>query len=114
MNPWGKHIESLLQQTGLPYRFVGHFMEARLIIAGDTGRPRCICIPRFDDPNFGQLSYATALHELGHFHDPDRIQPGCEVRAWKWAKANALTWTPVMDKFCLTCLKSYGVTNPEV
>jgi len=45
------------------------------------------------------VSYATALHELGHIlgryqHSPKVMT--CEGWAWLWAKQTALIWTPRM------------------
>jgi hypothetical protein len=47
------------------------------------------------------ISYATALHEIGHFrerHQRSRDLMVVERWAWWWAKENALLWTPVMER----------------
>jgi hypothetical protein len=46
------------------------------------------------------VSYATALHELGHIwgrHQRSRSQAIRERWAWEWARRNALDWTPAME-----------------
>ena len=46
------------------------------------------------------LSYAVALHELGHVLGPHQSSLRVLVReraAWKWAKRNALLWSPRMQ-----------------
>jgi hypothetical protein len=57
-----------------------------------------ICIP----PIKSRVSYATALHEIGHIlgrHQQSRDAMVRERWAWQWAKANALIWTPAMDRY---------------
>jgi hypothetical protein len=47
------------------------------------------------------LSYATALHELGHIlgrFQHSRRQKIREHWAWEWARKNALLWTPAMER----------------
>lgn len=56
-----------------------------------------VCIP----PIKSAVSYATALHEIGHILG--RYQESSkslvrEVWAWKWAKSNALFWTSTMEQ----------------
>src|SRR5258706_14214903 len=56
-----------------------------------------ICIPPIKSP----ISYATALHEIGHILGRYQRSSDSMVRehwAWQWAKRNALIWTPVMDR----------------
>jgi hypothetical protein len=46
------------------------------------------------------LSYATALHEIGHHrghHQNSRRVMVRERWAWHWARRNALVWTPTME-----------------
>jgi hypothetical protein len=52
-------------------------------------------------PIKGAISYATALHEIGHIHGRHQDSRSVMVRerwAWKWARANALIWTPAMER----------------
>ena len=47
------------------------------------------------------ITYATALHELGHIlgrYQNSRRQLVRERWAWQWARDNALIWTPTMEK----------------
>ena len=47
------------------------------------------------------LSYAVALHELGHVlgsHQSSRRVLVRERAAWRWAKRNALLWSPWMQE----------------
>jgi hypothetical protein len=62
-----------------------------------------ICIA----PIKSSISYATALHELGHIlgrYQRSRDSILRERWAWNWAKRNALVWTPVMDQNAVTSL----------
>src|SRR5262245_6671078 len=55
----------------------------------------------FISPIRSEISYATALHELGHIfgrHQHSRSEMVRERWAWKWARANALVWTPRMER----------------
>ena len=55
------------------------------------------------------ITYAVALHELGHILGPWQSQPRLykEAGAWKWATENAIVWTPVMQKTMVKSLNSY-------
>lgn len=63
-------------------------------------------------PVKGVVSYAIALHELGHLiadgasgRKHKRLDK--EMRAWQWARANGLVWTDRMDDTMQKCLQSY-------
>jgi len=46
-------------------------------------------------------TYAAALHEIGHFRGQHQDRDSTSARehgAWEWARANALVWTPGMEK----------------
>jgi antirestriction protein ArdC len=52
-------------------------------------------------PVQGQESYAIALHELGHIFGRYQRSARVIVRerwAWRWARENALMWTPAMER----------------
>jgi hypothetical protein len=54
-------------------------------------------IPRVRSP----ISYAVALHEIGHVLGRFQHSRSTIVRerwAWEWAKRNALVWTPRMAR----------------
>jgi hypothetical protein len=62
------------------------------------GEFEAICIA----PVRSRISYATALHELGHILGRYQQSSDMMIRerwAWRWAKENARIWTPVMDLF---------------
>src|SRR6476660_10418423 len=47
------------------------------------------------------ISYATALHEIGHIkgrYQHSRREIVRERWAWEWARRNAITWTPRMER----------------
>lgn len=56
-----------------------------------------------------RVSYAIALHEIGHILGP--WQNGTtlerEAGAWKWARENALVWSKVMDRTMHKGMRSY-------
>jgi hypothetical protein len=52
-------------------------------------------------PIRSEISYGTALHEIGHIkgrHQRSRDSMVRERWAWHWAKENALVWTPLMEQ----------------
>jgi hypothetical protein len=59
-------------------------------------------------PIRGPLSYATVLHEIGHILGRHQQSKRTRVRerwAWKWARSNALVWTPAMERYAAHCLR---------
>jgi hypothetical protein len=47
------------------------------------------------------VSYAVALHEIGHIkgrNQKSRNEIVRERAAWQWARDNALVWTPEMER----------------
>ena len=57
------------------------------------------------------ITYAMALHEIGHILGPRQngVRLEKELGAWEWAKENAFEWSDTMNKKCQTCLQSYIV-----
>ena len=52
-------------------------------------------------PIRGAVSYGTALHEIGHIvgrYTDSRHVMTRETWAWRWARRNALIWTPAMQR----------------
>jgi hypothetical protein len=50
------------------------------------------------------ITYATALHEIGHIlgrYQESREEMVRERWAWEWARRNAIVWTPQMER-CAT------------
>jgi hypothetical protein len=61
-------------------------------------------------PIRGPLSYATALHEVGHMLGQYQQSLSVMVRerwAWHWARKNALFWTPAMERSATSALEWY-------
>lgn len=82
------------------------FVEAREIEVSYCGRPiRAFSVLEAWEitisPIKSEVSYATALHELGHLLGRFQKSASVMVReqwAWRWAERNALLWTPRMAK----------------
>jgi hypothetical protein len=58
-------------------------------------------------------SYATALHEIGHILGRHQLSEVILVRerwAWEWARRNAHSWTPAMERYSEWCLEYYERT----
>lgn len=60
-------------------------------------------------PVCSPVTYAIALHEIGHILGP--MQKGKrlfrEAGAWLWARDNAPVWTDTMTRLMARCLNSY-------
>jgi hypothetical protein len=55
-----------------------------------------------------EKAYAAALHEIGHIRTGRFDDVLTEERqAWDWARANALVWTPTMQREADSCMGSY-------
>ena len=67
-------------------------------------------------PVTDEVSYAIALHELGHCIDPDGGHEDKLTReraAWRWAEENAIVWTQAMADDKLASLGHFGGTVPD-
>ena len=56
------------------------------------------------------LSYATALHEIGHVkgrYQNSRNTMARERWAWQWARKHALIWTDAMERSAIAALAWY-------
>lgn len=55
------------------------------------------------------ITYAVALHEIGHILGPRQsgTRLDQEVGAWEWAEQNAIEWTHAMAEKRAKCLRSY-------
>lgn len=103
------HIEDLLERYNIGWCT---FPSGR----GYTG----LAIPELreiETPEIkGRLSYATALHEIGHivgpYSHPRYKTMMKEIGAWKWARRNALIWSPGMEKHAQECLAWYATITP--
>ena len=69
----------------------------------------------FIQPIRGAVSYATALHELGHclgrYQDSKSVIVA-ERWAWRWAKRNALVWTSGMERSMAGAMAWYEAREP--
>lgn len=68
-------------------------------------------------PIKSDISYAVALHELGHVvceHRPEQNRVWKELLAWRWAKANAAVWTNTMEGHQKWCLHTWGIESAEI
>jgi hypothetical protein len=65
-----------------------------------------VCIP----PILSEISYATAMHEIGHLlgrhQDSERVLTR-ERWAWEWARKHALVWTNRMERTAVSSLDWY-------
>jgi hypothetical protein len=62
-------------------------------------------------PVRSSISYATALHEIGHAkgrYQNSRSVMTRERAAWQWARENALIWTETMERRALNALAWYA------
>lgn len=81
------------------------------------------CLPIEDEE-----SYSCFLHEMGHLVSPKQQAPLAEyfftwpvhpvlmdneLDAWRWARENALMWTPVMESKRVYALETYGYEEKE-
>src|SRR5258708_39773715 len=63
------------------------------------------------------ISYATALHEVGHILGRHQHSNSTMVRerwAWHWARVNALIWTPAMEQSARKALEWYAPRAAEI
>src|SRR5262249_5820985 len=59
-------------------------------------------------PITSRISYAAALHEIGHLRGKHQRSSSTLVRerwAWEWARTNALIWSPHMQRRVCEALK---------
>ena len=104
------HIEQLLA----PYRIVWLKRAGRArVLRDDDGTVIEVQIP----PVRSAITFATALHEIGHILGQYQNSRSVMVRerwAWKWARTNALVWTPAMERHAIDSLKWYEPRAAEI
>jgi hypothetical protein len=64
----------------------------------------------FTAPIRSAVSYATALHEIGHHLGCHQLSPVKLTRerwAWQWARDNALIWTAAMERHATWALATH-------
>jgi hypothetical protein len=67
-------------------------------------------------PVNSEVSYATALHEIGHILGGDQQSRFLVVQergAWDWAQQHALTWTPAMKEERRRRMAEYEAFGPR-
>ena len=100
-----EHVTSLCRKYEITYiwcRYPYH--------AWSSSGTREISIP----PIKSHVSYATALHEIGHILGRHQQSDDLMVRerwAWEWAKHNAIEWTYGMENFAFRCLDFAAETS---
>jgi hypothetical protein len=60
------------------------------------------------------VTYATALHEIGHIEGRYQNSRRVMVRerwAWAWARSAALVWTPAMERHATASLAWYAARD---
>lgn len=92
------HIEAICEANRITIQYAD--MDERAYIDDRGIRIR---------PVRGELSYASALHEIGHILARWKTRPVLvnETGAWLWAEKNAITWTEPMRRLAARCLASY-------
>jgi len=68
-------------------------------------------------PIESRISYASALHEIGHLrgqHQRSSSTLERERGAWEWARANALIWTPDMENSACKALDWYALHARQI
>jgi antirestriction protein ArdC len=96
-----QHVIELCEQWDIVFHWHPDARKAWAIHAFEE-----ISIPPIRSP----ITYATALHEIGHIRGHNQRSHKKMVRergAWRWARANALLWTPAMERSCRDSLAWY-------
>ena len=88
----------------------------------DSRSRRAYALPEFEEihtpPIRGAVSYAVVMHEIGHVLGRYQRSRSVLVRedwAWRWARRNALLWTPQMERCATRSLGWYvSLAAPEI
>lgn len=100
------HVDELARQLGVDVLFANH-PEYSAAVAVPFARVIVIA------PVTDELTYAAALHELGHHATTtrDATDPVDELEleraAWQWAQQHALDWSPTMEHLMQVALHGY-------
>jgi len=109
-----RHVEQLCRDNGITWR-------PCLKRCDNAHAISLIACERYDIPREiitapirSVISYAVALHEIGHYLG--RYQRSArtitrETWAWEWARQNALIWTLAMERRTINDLAFYTGTN---
>jgi hypothetical protein len=102
VNQLRSHVLALCQRQEIIVRWVERPSKAYAVREVQE-----IGIPRIKS----QVSYATALHEIGHILGRNQASKHVLVRerwAWNFARTTALLWTPTMERCAMGSLSWYG------
>jgi hypothetical protein len=102
-----RHVEKLLAGLSRADDYVEVRWIDRPTRAHASLEAGVITVPRIRSA----ISYATALHEVGHFlgrHQRSRSRLVRERWAWVWARRNARVWTPPMERHARESLDWYA------
>jgi hypothetical protein len=106
------HIQELLVESGSGFDLTVWRCD-RLSEANADKRGRTITVPHVKSV----LSYVTCLHEIGHLRGQNQESHYVmerEAGAWDYAKANALVWTPGMERDRVDSLTGYNARHKEI
>jgi hypothetical protein len=98
------HVERVVKKHDIVVRHVTRIRRSRCFPW--DGAPPLMQFPVVRSA----ITYAVALHELGHYLGEHVDHPDCIVReraAWQWARTNALVWTTGMERCVTWSLSSY-------
>jgi hypothetical protein len=97
-----QHVTLLLDRHKIEHRVISR-KQHRLARANYADR--AIYAPSVSD----QLSYAIALHEIGHFVVTSRQGTLLdEAAVWSWVRSTALIWPVLFDELVAHCLTGYA------
>ena len=102
-----RHIEGLLAGLSRPDDYVEVHWIDRPTRAWACREAGVITVPRVR----GAVSYATALHEIGHFlghHQRSCSKLERELWAWDWAEHIAGVWTRAIERDAQKSLDWYA------
>jgi hypothetical protein len=104
LNPSGFEADAREHRIGGRIITVEDLHQHVLDLAADLRIERTDGFPKADF----EADYAVALHDIGAIRegpfDDVLIE---ERRAWEWARANALVWTPTMQREADRCMRAY-------
>src|SRR5262245_51353431 len=113
MEDMRQHVETLLT----PYTRPGLDDAIQVRWIGRPTSAHVLCDPYGSvieiqlAPIRSAISYAAALHEIGHIlgrHQRSKSRMVRERWAWEWARRNALCWTPAMERSARLALAWYA------
>lgn len=92
--------------------------EHAVVVAWCKRPGRAYALREFEEiviaPVKSEISYAVALHEIGHVRGRHQGSNRIFVRergAWQWARKSARTWTPRMERYAQASLGWYAARD---